>query len=322
MTFTEIKKAINGTTKEPHSIQVYLVLKTDGHLTMRLADIENKTLPELQTMFESFVADSIIAKDDLQIRNLSSADEAPNAIYEYDYDSFPEELGLFKNFKISEAVSIEKFDFSKDDLSTLFGYIIYVGTMENGFLLFKKHYPISLIKRDSFLLGARKSSQRFEKLPGDDIIRLNGSIQLLRINETIYIFDIHVLERNLGFSELITQAAIESVDAISILGVIENIDVLNEMTEDPSFARKLSKVKKSSPIFKLGIKKETIVEFSKTNPGLAGKFKYSEDGSAIRLDTKKSKDLFIKLMNDAFLRSELTQQYYEAISKDNVSNQT
>ena len=81
----------------------------------------------------------------------------------------------------------------------------------------------------------------------------------------------------------------------------------------------LSRVKKSSPIFKLGITKEAIIEFTKTTPELAGKFKYSDDGNKIRLDTKKSKDAFLKLMNDSFLRSELTKQYYEASTKDNIT---
>lgn len=67
------------------------------------------------------------------------------------------------------------------------------------------------------------------------------------------------------------------------------------------------------------ISKETIIEFTKTTHDLSGRFKYSEDGNEIRLDTKKSKDAFITLMNDAFLRSELTKQFYEAKAKDNIT---
>ena len=100
----------------------------------------------------------------------------------------------------------------------------------------------------------------------------------------------------------------------------ENNESLVDYTlEVPSFARKLSKVKKASPIFKLGISKEAIVEFTKNTPELAGKFKYSEDGTQIRLGTKKSKIAFLKLMNDAFLHSELTKQWYDASAKDNIT---
>lgn len=95
--------------------------------------------------------------------------------------------------------------------------------------------------------------------------------------------------------------------------------MLRDTLDDTSFARKLSKVKNASPIFKLGISKEAIVDFTKNTPELAGKFKYSEDGMQIRLDTKKSKIAFLKLLNDAFLHSELTQQWYDASAKDNIT---
>ena len=44
----------------------------------------------------------------------------------------------------------------------------------------------------------------------------------------------------------------------------------------------------------------------------------NEDGKKIRLDTKVSKTAFIKLLNDDFLRSELTELYYASVAKDNV----
>lgn len=320
MTSEELKNAAVSVLEKPYHTQLYLILKVGDELIMRLADIEDKnTAPEIQRMFVGFVNNTIISNDNIIIRSLSVADELPNAIYEYDYESYPEELGVFKKFSIETAVKSEKFNFKTDNLSQLFGYIIYLGSMENGIVLFKKHYSISLIKRDSFLLGAIKSAERFEKLPGEDIIRLNDSIQLVRINEVIFVLDLKMLERNMGFSALIQKAASETVEAIQTLEILDDIQVLKDALCEPAFSRKLSRVKKSSPIFKLGITKEAIIEFTKTTPELAGKFKYSDDGNKIRLDAKKSKDAFLKLMNDSFLRSELTKQYYEASTKDNIT---
>jgi hypothetical protein len=152
------------------------------------------------------------------------------------------------------------------------------------------------------------------------ILRINGDFQLIRIDDEIYVTDVNVLERNLGFNELVFREASTSVEAIDELKLLEDIQVLKDSAEDVSFARKLSKVKKTSPIFANNIPKEIIVAFTKTNPGLKGAFKYSEDGQTIRLDTKKSKEAFIKLLNDAFLRSELTKEYYEARAKDSIPN--
>ena len=321
MTIEEIKDKLSTLLGQPYTVQVYFVLKQDENLILRLADIEDeKTEPEVDKLFLEYMTDTVLNNNDLQVCELSTADERTNAIFHYDYTEYPEELEVFQSFDIKQATKeVEKFNFEQDNLSRLCGYIIYIGSMEDGGSLFKKHYPISLIKRDSFLLGAIKSKQRFELVTGDDIIRLNGAVQLFRINGEIFVIDIKVLERNMGFNQLIYKAADETVQAIEELAIIEDIQVLRDSAEDIAFARKLSRVKKSSPIFKLNISKETIIEFTKTTHDLSGRFKYSEDGNEIRLDTKKSKDAFITLMNDAFLRSELTKQFYEAKAKDNIT---
>ena len=55
---------------------------------------------------------------------------------------------------------------------------------------------------------------------------------------------VNVLERNLGFNELVFREASTSVEAIDELKLLEDIQVLKDSAEDVSFARKLSKVKK------------------------------------------------------------------------------
>lgn len=315
-----LKKNIENIVSQPISAQVFLLLKQDDQFIAKRADLENgKTETEVTKLFNEFILNKIVNNDELQLCELSTADERTNALYHYDYDEYPEELKLFKEFDINSSISnIDKFNFHKDNINSLYGYIIYLGTMENGIVLFKKHYSISLIRRDSFLLGIKKAKKRFELIQGDDILRLNGDAQLMLIDGEIYVLDTKVLEQNIKFSALINKAADETIAAIDVLGLLDDIQVLKDSAEEINFARKLSKVKKTSPIFSLNIPKETIVQFTKNTKELAGRFKYSEDGQAIRLDTKKSKDAFLKLMNDSFLRSELTNQYYETSAKDKL----
>lgn len=318
---TQIKEKVNKIFSKPYSAQVYLVLKTDDGFELRIADIEDSTEPEICSLFSENVSSYIKDNDDLSVCNLSNADDRSNALFYYDYDEYPDELSLFRDFDLTTAIKeVSKFNFSNDNISMLYGYIVYLGSMTDGLLLFKKHYPISLIKRECFLLGVKKSKERFEKISADDILRLNGDFQLIRFETEMYVTDVKVLERNLGFNALVFREAASTVDAIDELALLEDIQVLKDSAEEVAFARKLSKVKKSSPIFANNIPKEDIVEFTKTNPGLKGAFKYSEDGEKIRLDTKKSKEAFVKLLNDAFLRSELTKEYYEARAKDNITN--
>ena len=320
MTVDEIKAKVKNVFSQPYSAQVYLVLKTENGFELRIADIEDATEPELRLLFSESVCSQISDNDDLSTCNLSVADDRGNALFYYDYEEYPDELSVFKSFDITNSIDrVPNFNFNDDNIASLYGYIIYLGSMTDGILLFKKHYSISLIKRECFLLGLHKSKERFEKISTDDIIRLNGDFQLVRFDDEIYATDVKILERNFGFNALVFREASTTVEAINELKLLDDIQVLKDSAEDISFARKLSKVKKSSPIFANNIPKDVIVDFTKTNPGLKGAFKYSEDGTTIRLDTKKSKEAFVKLLNDAFLRSELTKEYYEARAKDSIS---
>lgn len=304
------------------SIQLYLLLKKDGQYELKLADVEDVAAPELQQLFVSNLDSTIVNNENLSIRSLSKDDETSTALYLYDYEDYPEELSFFKEFKIEEAIKSDKFNFKDDSLSDLFAFIIYIGTMNKGVTLFKKHYPIALIKRDSFLLGVKKSKQRFEKISGEDIIRLNDSWQLMNLNGQLYIIDLKVLVKNLGFTKLITRNAEETIEAIKDLEIVGNIEALSDEIEDNiSFARKLARIQTSSAVFQKKVPSETIIDFSKKTPALAGQFKYSESGKQIILSTKKQKVAFLRLLNDDFLHSELTAEYYAANSKDVLGNE-
>lgn len=91
MTSEELKNAAVSVLEKPYHTQLYLILKVGDELIMRLADIEDEnTAPEIQRMFVGFVNNTIISNDNIIIRSLSVADELPNAIYEYDYESYSE----------------------------------------------------------------------------------------------------------------------------------------------------------------------------------------------------------------------------------------
>ena len=315
----KLKSEVKNIISDVCSIKLFFILKNeDKTLSCKIADLDNKnTDTELKNMFIDYLKDTISNNDELSLCKLSTADERTNAVYEYDYEEFPEEIGFIRNFDINEAIKLEHFLFKEDNLSDLYGYIIYLGTMDKGLVMFKKHYPISLIKKGSFLLC--KSNKRFVKFDGDDIIRINGTVQLIKVKDTLVVIDIKSFEKNFAFETLIHQRAEKTIAEIENIDLLEDIQVLKDSTEDPAYARKLSKVMDNSPIIKLNIPNEKIIKFTQTTPGLIGKFKYSEDGKKIRLDTKVSKTAFIKLLNDDFLRSELTELYYASVAKDTVS---
>ena len=100
--------------------------------------------------------------------------------------------------------------------------------------------------------------------------------------------------------------------------MIANPEVLHELLDDVKYARRFTKVAKASPVLKAGVPNANIISFCKTFPRLAGKIRFNDDEDKIFLDTKVSKDLFIKLLMDDFLTSELTNFHYASLAKDSV----
>lgn len=312
-----ITEIVNNTSM---SVQMYFVLKDSitKEFSLRKASLESKkTEPEVESLFIDVIRRDIIDNLDLEERKLSEYDGIKGPLYKYDYEEYPDEMHVIKDFNISEAVEYDTFDFENDDINQLFGFLIYIGTMDEGFTLFKKHYSMLLLKRDTFLLMF-KANNRIEKMPSEELLKINGEFQIIKYHDDIYIKDVNVMERNLGFNDLIQKDAIAAVEAIDNIGLIEDVEVLEDSLEDITFVRKLARAMKTSPVFQKEVSRERIIDFTKRTEKLKGMFDYSEDGKTIRLATKKSKLDFIKLLNDDFLKSELTEEYYDARSKDQM----
>lgn len=319
MDIKEIKNNLNQILTRDISLNMFFVLEDEeGNYFKRKVDLEQgKTTEELIDLFKSNLLINIIGNEELCLCNLSESDDRRNAIYYFDYDVYPKDLRCIHDFNLDEDVAVYKFSFLNENLSGLRGYIIYLGSMTDGVVLYKKHYPISLIKRDSFMLY--KKQQRFVRFDGDEMLRINENVQVMKLNNEIYALDIDNFERNFGFESLIIKRATETIEEIEQIGILEDVQVLKDLVDDITFARKLSKIREKSPVITLNISNDDIINFTKTNSGLRGRFKYSEDGKQIRLDTKASKNAFIKLLNDDYLRSNLTNQEYDSIAKDRIN---
>lgn len=295
--------------------EFYFLLAADGSIVLKRADIDEGAQNELTRSFIEQISNSILLEDDISLVNISSADDRANAIYKYDIENVPEQLVHLST--ILERDDFELFDFGSDDLSNLEGILILLGHGDRQLALYKHQYPISLLKRDSsFSLIRVRNQNRLEKLD-DDILRINSKFEFLRINGQYYIVDIKTLERFFGFHEAIKNIAVQGIENIARSNLIENTDVLSNRLDDISFSRKLVKAARNSPVLGV-IPNEQVIAFISSHPALRGKFTLGAGGTRLKLDTKVSQNLFLKLLNDDFLQSELTKRYYASLAKDNM----
>ncbi|MGO3751522.1 MAG: anti-phage protein KwaB [Peptoniphilaceae bacterium] len=312
----DLKNKMNTILNDGTGVNLFFAIKnSNDEVIIKRADLEDgDTQEKLKMQFMSLLNEEFIKSEEVNIVELSSADERNKVLYHYDYSSFPENLQYFSEFNYKNKYEI--FSFKDDDLLDIEAYIIVIGSQEHHCVLYKKFYPIFLIGRGGFFI--KKSATRFEEF-NEDILRISRDYQFIKIDENIYIKDLNVLEKFGGFKDIIENEAESAVNEIKNLDIIVEPNILLETLKlDLTFARKLGKVIKGSPVISLNIERDQIIEFSKTHPGLKGEFHYSDDKKQILLTTKKSQNTFLKLLDDSYLTSELTRQYYASLAKEKV----
>lgn len=297
------------------SAEFYFLLEEDGQISIKRADIDQSASDELTRNFIDTISSSVLLNDELSLLNISGADDRANAIYRYDLPEVPAQIQHLAT--ILQRDDFDAFSFEADDLAHLEGILVILGHGQQQLALYKHQYPVALLKRDSaFSLVRIRNQNRLVKLE-DDILRINSKFEFMRVGDEYFIVDIKTLERFFGFHDAVRNIATQGIANIDRVGLVVDTAALTARLDDISFSRKLVRAAKASPVLGV-IPNAQVIAFVNTHPALRGKFRLSDDGSKLKLDTKVSQDLFLKLLNDDFLQSELTKRYYASLAKDNL----
>lgn len=295
-------------------LNIYFLLNTEQGQTIKRANIIEDVKTNLIESYK-YSLNQVNDNEDLTLINLSAADDRKNAVYLYDLDEQPNVFSYFQTIKDeNEDDRLPLFEFETDNLSQLEGYFISIGDFDNNIILYRKQMPINLFKQGKIYLVKGHNTQ-FDKIK-KEFLRVDTKIDVISISNSIIVNNISILERHYEFRAIIEKEAEASLESICGLDLLENIEVLKERVSDATFARKLSKISTSSPVFNIAT--DNIIKFVKDHKILGDKFKYSGDDTKILLDTKKSQNFFLRLMNDDFLHSQLTKYDYVTPAKDKM----
>lgn len=323
MKIRKIKDEIEEMLSEKHGIMLYAVLKTKEEKIVKFLNIADEdddsdnTSSDLLKGFTEIIRNKFaVYNEDDEIIKLSSADERKNALYYYDLDELPMEMERLKG--ISETLSAgEVFNFKEDSLNQIIALIVVVGNENHNLIMYKQQYPVNLLNRDRYMLTPIFHKNRLKRFD-QDILRIDFNYQFFLWNDVAYISDIEKMEKICSFHNIVINEARTSIQKIEEMNILDNIEVLNDELDNITFARKLTRIYKDSKV--LGkVSNQAIIEFSlrhhyfKNNP-----LKLTESKDKFILDTKRSKETFIKLMNDDLLTSQLTNSDYESLAKNNL----
>ncbi len=308
----ELNNALEFVNAPKGELQIIFYANIDGIDEPRKLDIAEDDLPTLKKIFVDAIQTFIIAQDDYVVLRLSAADERGKCFYEYDLE-IPQELQMLESVVGND--NLQTFNFNNNLLSNIKSLIIVLADDDNEITIYKILSPVEVIGRGGLLF--KKSNQRLEKFD-DQLLRITSKFQVLRVSGELIIMDLNAIEKSFGFQDVIIREATVSLNAIRSMRLISNIESLEELVSNVSFARKLTKVARNSPVIKHNIPNSNIIAFAKSHPLTKLKMRYNADETQFNLDTRVSKDLLIKILNDDLLTSELTKLYYDSLAKDGI----
>lgn len=315
ITLIEVRQQIQELLNNPadSGLVLYPVLSNDDDIDIiRLADIAPEAAEELKSMILEYLQEKFIANQDLHFTNITDADERRNTAFFYDLNEKPVGLKVLDLVLANEDQP--EFSFNEDDLSKIKGFVITIGNDGNTIALYKRHHHLSTLKADR-TFGMFKSDHRFVKMD-EDIIKLSKTIDFLQIGAELVVANLKALEDGFGYEEVIRSQAAANIQAIEAIGLLDDINPLIEMATDLRQAKHIMRIKRDSPVMQLPI--ETVIHFVQSHRPIMRKFRLSDDGTRLKLDTAVSKKLFLALMNDDLLTSELTRLYYAGLAKDKM----
>lgn len=150
-----------------------------------------------------------------------------------------------------------------------------------------------------------------------DVLRLGYNFVFAIIEDTYLIENISVLEKDLGFDKVIHEKAIKYCKALIDTSLVEKIDKFQERVNNETlFARKFVKIFKNSAVIEQKLTNDQIISFAMNKPFYKDKLKLTENGNQFDLNSIQRCSAFLRLLDDEFLKSELTGQDYIARAKD------
>ncbi len=278
---------------------------------VKKANLDNEyALPNMTQNYISSIKTSILENRELnQIVNLSTADERKNVLYKYDLSRFPEKMQSLQD--IVNWDDLPSFVPREDSLASIYAYIIVIHCENFDIKLYRKMHPINIYKKGMVMFWATD----LFKFTNQDLLKLDSQFDFILFNDTWYILNLNALEREMGYDGVIKAEMQSVINKIKQLDLIADYQKFDHFSENITFAKKILKAS-CSPV--LMLQAENIISFTKNYKTLKGKFTYSNDNKII-ISSKEKMSMFLKVLNDDFLTSELTSKYYESLAKDVVT---
>ena len=323
MTKEALQQKLDGLIAQQEcGMNLYFILHQQDDYTLKKANVKNEALAPIKTVLRDNLVQlrQMMDEPTFAVLNLSGAEDRKNVIYQYDLEEELRPISLMKEVDANlfndgyfPADNHRLFDFNTDTFEDVDAWIASYGVEGNHIIIYRKTFSLNLLKQGRNLFIFKDAEQI--DIVKDDIFRIDGKIDFFFLDNKTLIHNISILEKFNDFKDIVQRSARYSLQQIAAVDFVDDIAKLQERAEsDISFARKLIKVTTNALILNV-VDKERIIQFAREHAYLSRRLKVSADNK-FELEKKSAQNLFIQLLDDAFLHSELSSNDYLSPGKD------
>ncbi|RAL57093.1 hypothetical protein BSK20_02355 [SR1 bacterium human oral taxon HOT-345] len=244
--------------------------------------------------------------EDTELLNVNNYDYTRNNVLYFFEDTYTQEVSFLTNDLIGNNDN-----FNREEAARIDGIIIRLGTTDRFINFYIPYFPIFALQRDTWFI-LRKMDDQFQTT---DAIRFNYKPIFLYFNNKILILDFKKLEKDFGYETTMNQRACEKISMFTRQGLLSDNNTLETIIQtNQKLRNKLLKIKEDSPVF--NVNKEQIVLFVRdTNNKI--KIRIQDDGKFV-VGNPSQAGVFLKLMDDDYVKSMLTGNQYDAEKKNKI----
>lgn len=242
--------------------------------------------------------------DEAEYMDISEVIDNKKAIYLLEQDDTYRPFAFLN----AEPETIE--NFKEENIKNVFGFLFKLNINSKKIYVYQHAYVGSKLRTKNVLRIIQKKDV-FE-IVDKEMLKIDHRGEMVIIDDTILIKKVEVLQNYFGFQIFVRNRAKETINQLEKLDIIGNMDKLKEYQagDKLTISKKLMKIQ-NSPV--LQMKKAELLNKIPAISRYKGLI-HIEDGK-IKTESKKDIDNLMKLLNDDYVKSELTEQEYDSTSK-------
>lgn len=259
---------------------------------------------------------SIIVDRDYEIVDYSTADERKKRYYRYDINDIPDSMKVL-SMVIGNA-DIEDYNMKDDKIEGLDNLIIVISNgTDKCFSIFKHLSTIEKIATSSkAVLGF--FGDRVLKSVSETFLRISPSFQVIYTSNNYILTNESFAESSFKLHDVLKREADKLTKRLEHKKIVYDLKKIKQYNDTPSFCRKLVKVLKDSKVLEDDFDKSNIFTFLDRDDTVREQVLIKDiDGEKfIEVNNKTAANVLLEILNDEFVKSEITGTQYKAPDKD------